>query len=536
MAAVATVATLNGIRRAVIAHNPVGEGADPATSDVLAQVELVESGLAALGIPAARVAAVGREQVERLRGEADDGLVVLNLVEAPPGAPEVHSLAAAALELLGLPYTGSSAAALFLTTDKLATRALLAAEGVPVAPGGRLDLEAPRILDEVPPPWILKPAREDASIGLEGNPLADTRKAALARGRELARRFPEQPVLVETFLPGREFNVSMLAKDTGVEVLPIAEMTYVDFPEGVPEVLGYEAKWDEGSFACEHTVRYFPADPADEPLLTRIRALALESWRICGLSGYARIDLRLDERGEPHVLEVNGNPCLAGDAGFMAAAREAGLEAGEVVRRIVEAALRPATKDLKDTKDPKDLESQGSLPSLKSLQSLRSFGGAIRPHLTPADRAPLAELIRATGFFNPEEEAVALELVDDRLTQGQASHYRFLIAEREGQVAGYACWGLIPGTASSVDLYWIAVHPGQQGKGTGRALLEAAERQIAEAGRTRVYIETSTRAQYTSTRGFYLACGYDLAAELPDYYAPGDGKAVFVKDLAANPR
>ncbi|HEX2641504.1 MAG TPA: GNAT family N-acetyltransferase, partial [Thermoanaerobaculia bacterium] len=79
---------------------------------------------------------------------------------------------------------------------------------------------------------------------------------------------------------------------------------------------------------------------------------------------------------------------------------------------------------------------------------------------------------------------------------------------------------------------WIAVHPDQQGKGIGRLLLEAAEAQIAEAGRSRVYIETSTRGQYAGTRGFYLACGYDLAAELPDYYAPGDGKAVFVKALA----
>lgn len=525
-----------GIRGAVIAHNPVGAGDDPSTTDVLAQVALVEEGLAALGIPSARVAAVGRDLVERLRGEDRGGLVVLNLVEAPPGSPEVHSLAAAALELLGLSYTGSSSAALFLTTDKIATRAVLAAEGVPVAPGGRLDLEDPRVLEAVAPPWILKPTREDASVGLEGNPLAETREAALARGHELARRFPDQPVLAEHFLPGREFNVSLLARDGGVEVLPVAEMTYVDYPEGVPRVLGYEAKWEEGSFACEHTVRRFPAESEYGPLLERIRALARETWRICGLSGYARVDLRLDEHGEPCVLEVNGNPCLAGDAGFMAAAREAGLGAGEVVGWILEAALAK-TKDGKDSKDSQDAadlrhgEGAGVSASSTSSPSFEALEGAPRSQLTPADRAPLAELIRATGFFNPEEEEVALELIDDRLAHGEASHYRFLIAEREGQVAGYACWGPIPGTAASADLYWIAVHPDQQGKGVGRLLLAAAEAQIAAAGRSRVYIETSTRGQYAGTRGFYLACGYDLAAELPDYYAPGDGKAVFMKSL-----
>jgi GNAT superfamily N-acetyltransferase len=101
----------------------------------------------------------------------------------------------------------------------------------------------------------------------------------------------------------------------------------------------------------------------------------------------------------------------------------------------------------------------------------------------------------------------------------------------DGEVAGYACWGPIPGTAASVDLYWIAVHPDRQGKGAGRELLRAAEEWIREEGRSRVYVETSTRAQYAGTRDFYLACGYELAAELADFYAPGDGKAMFLKVL-----
>jgi GNAT superfamily N-acetyltransferase len=151
--------------------------------------------------------------------------------------------------------------------------------------------------------------------------------------------------------------------------------------------------------------------------------------------------------------------------------------------------------------------------------------------LLPADRVPLDDLIRATGFFNPEEIDIALELVDDRLAQGEASHYRFLVGEVEGQVAGYACWGPILGTQASADLYWIVVHPREQGKGTGAVLLQAAEGWMAAEGRTRVYVETSTRAQYIPTRRFYLACGYDLTSELADFYAPGDGKAIFLKVL-----
>ena len=155
----------------------------------------------------------------------------------------------------------------------------------------------------------------------------------------------------------------------------------------------------------------------------------------------------------------------------------------------------------------------------------------VRRDVSPHERGAIAELLAATGFFNPEELEVALELIDERLAHGEASHYRFLVAEAGGRVAGYACWGVIPGTQESADLYWIAVHPDSQRLGVGRALLAAAEAWMAEAQRPRVYIETATRPQYAPTRAFYLGCGYTLAAELPDYYAPGDGKAIFVKVL-----
>ncbi|HEX3128620.1 MAG TPA: ATP-grasp domain-containing protein [Thermoanaerobaculia bacterium] len=325
-------------RSVVVAHNPVGEEDDPSTSDVLAQVGMVEGALASLGLPARRLAVDPGEALEVFRGIAK-GETIFNLIESPPGRPYLHTDCAAVLELAGLPFTGSSPAALALTTDKLATRALLASEGVQVAPGGRLDPERPCVLDRVAPPWILKPAFEDASIGLEGDPVCHTREAALERGAALARRFPKQPVLVERYLPGREMNVSLLADGEEVQVLPVAEILFEGFPDGMSRVIGYEAKWIEDSFACIHTVRHFPDSPEDAELLGRVREIALSSWRLCGLSGYARIDFRLDEHGAPHVLEINANPCLSADAGFMAAAGRAGLSHADVVNRILEVAL-----------------------------------------------------------------------------------------------------------------------------------------------------------------------------------------------------
>jgi D-alanine-D-alanine ligase len=329
--------------RVVIAHNPVGAEADASTSDVLAQVALVAAGLESLGIPVEIVPMPDWQPWRCLRPAP--GMAVFNLMEAPAGRPEALLGAAAVLELLGMPFTGSPSGVLWVTTDKLATRAVLAAEGLPVAPGGRLDPDRPGgLLARTPGPWILKPACEDASLGLEGDPLCATPEAAIARARELAARFPGQAVVTETFLPGRELNVSLLAGgEDGVEVLPVAEIVYEGFPDGMSRVLGYDAKWHEESFAYTHTVRHFPEDPADAALLARAGELSRAAWRIFGLRGYARVDLRLDETGEPCILEINANPCLAADGGFMAAATKAGLSAGDVVQRILSDAVFPRT-------------------------------------------------------------------------------------------------------------------------------------------------------------------------------------------------
>jgi D-alanine-D-alanine ligase len=156
----------------------------------------------------------------------------------------------------------------------------------------------------------------------------------------------------------------------------------------------------------------------------------------------------------------------------------------------------------------------------------------IRRGLRADDRAGIETVLVATGFFNAEELEVAMELVDDRLKHGEASHYRFVVLEEAGQVLGYGCWGPILGTVASADLYWLGVDPAYQGRGLGRELIVASEAWMAEEGRTRVYLETSTRPQYVPTRAFYLRCGYHIAAELADFYAPGDGKAIFLKVLS----
>lgn len=322
--------------RIAVAHNAVTEDDDPSTRDVLAQVNLVVKALAELGV-GHTVVAIGPEGVAPIA--FDDVSVVFNLVESPPGRPHFQVEVASELERLGLELTGSSAAVIALTTDKAASRRRLEQAGVAVAPGGVLDPSRPELLDRIPPPWILKPALEDASLGLDDNAVTADPNVALARAGDLSRIFPHQPLLLEHLLPGREFNLSVLAGPDGPQLLPPAEMTFVDFPPDRPRIVGWEAKWDESSFAYRHTVRRF-LDPGEEELTCRLGQVAAAAWAASGVAGYARIDVRNDENGTLCVLEVNANPCLSPDAGFMAAAHRADLEARDVVQRILATAGR----------------------------------------------------------------------------------------------------------------------------------------------------------------------------------------------------
>ncbi len=156
-----------------------------------------------------------------------------------------------------------------------------------------------------------------------------------------------------------------------------------------------------------------------------------------------------------------------------------------------------------------------------------------RRGVEPADQARIRALVDATGFFSAEEVAIASGLAAETLATGSGAGYEFCFADGPGGLDGFTCFGRIPGSDWSFDLYWIVVSPARQGTGLGRRLLAATESAIVAAGGSRLYVDTSSRAQYAPTRAFYLACGYAVAAELPDFYRPGDGKVVFVKVLGA---
>ena len=177
------------------------------------------------------------------------------------------------------------------------------------------------------------------------------------------------------------------------------------------------------------------------------------------------------------------------------------------------------------------VEGSGKWADSRHTTTHRVHGITFRDGLAPEDGSRVRGLVEVTGFFHPDEVDVAEELIVERLQKGDASGYHFIMADHYGRLAGYACYGPIPCTAASYDLYWIAVHPDYQSRGLGRRLLTEVERRIKAAGGNRIYADTSQRDQYASTRAFYENCGYRLETVLADFYAVGDGKAIYCKPL-----
>jgi ribosomal protein S18 acetylase RimI-like enzyme len=154
------------------------------------------------------------------------------------------------------------------------------------------------------------------------------------------------------------------------------------------------------------------------------------------------------------------------------------------------------------------------------------------PDIVPAqlsDGQAILSLTSRTTVFNAGEKDCVKELWDAYASKGQASGYSFLVYRDSGQVLGYACYGSHSLTRSAFDLHWIAVEPGMQGRGIGRALISRVEAEVKAAGGTLLLVETSGTAHYLPTRRFYEGCGYERQAVIRDFYDAGDDLVIFAR-------
>lgn len=321
-------------KKAAVLHDFVPEGAPPDSADNLVQARAVEDALLRLGYQVSALPLTPNLDAAARKLSRLSPRLVFNIVESVNGRGSLIHLAPALLESLGLRFTGAGSSGMFATSNKLAAKAILASAAIPTPPW----LSARGFGSVGPAPRgraIVKSVWEHASIGLSADSIIDARKPELLRA-EILRRQQESGSewFAEQFIEGREFNLSVLASSQGPRVLPCAEIDFSAFPENVPRIVDYAAKWEEGSFAYHNTPRTFSFKDSDANLLARLSALALRCFTLFGLRGYARVDIRVDKKGNPFVLEVNANPCIAPDAGFPAAAAQAGLGMDDLVAAI----------------------------------------------------------------------------------------------------------------------------------------------------------------------------------------------------------
>jgi D-alanine-D-alanine ligase len=268
--------------------------------------------------------------MERVRKAKLD--LVYNLCESVDGAAVLEPAVIGALELIGVPFTGSSSATTSLCLRKHRVNALLDRTGLPV-PRWTI-VHRGGAVPNVGFPAICKPAAEDASLGVEQRSVVRTIQALTDRLAAMHECWDD--IVVQRYIDGREVNVGIV----GDRVLPIAEIDFREMPRGLWRIVSYRSKWDTGSDEDRGASPNCPAD-LPEPLAAELADVAMAAWRTVGGDGYGRVDFRIDRAGRPWILEVNANPDFSPNAGLARMARAIDMDFPALVRYVAELALTP---------------------------------------------------------------------------------------------------------------------------------------------------------------------------------------------------
>ncbi|MBN1142564.1 MAG: ATP-grasp domain-containing protein [Deltaproteobacteria bacterium] len=261
--------------------------------------------------------------------------LVFNLCEGFWGESRMEMNVAALLEMLGLPFTGSPSLCLGVTQNKSLTKALLLQNGLPTPKS--LTLRGEHVFPRnwnLSWPLIVKPASEDASLGIGPESVVTNEELLRERVRYIHNRY-QQAVLVEEYIDGREFNAAVVG-DHKPKVLPLSE---IRFDPALPwKLVTYAGKWHENSPDYTGTQAICPPQiSARDDFL--VRDVALRAYKLLGCRDYARVDIRLRD-GIPFILEINANPDISPEAGLARSARAGGLDYPQLIDRIIRMALK----------------------------------------------------------------------------------------------------------------------------------------------------------------------------------------------------
>ncbi|GAC1430920.1 MAG: ATP-grasp domain-containing protein [Thermoanaerobaculia bacterium] len=272
-----------------------------------------------------------RSAIDGLRRNKPE--LVFNLCEGVAGNPRWEMHFALALEMLGIPFTGCDPVAVGICGDTGRTKGVLTAAGGGTPRGFRVASGG-----EVPPregTWIVKPAMEDAGIGIDASSVCSTRSAVLARCAHVLRTY-RQPAVVEEFIDGRELNQSLFYGPEGIVMLPPGEIAFAEELAPSHRVVGWKAKWSEGSAEDRATENVTPAriDPA---LRDRLAEVCRRAAMALSIGGPCRFDVR-EREGELFVIDVNPNPDIGRGTGFRKALSAAGIEFADFLNELMIAA------------------------------------------------------------------------------------------------------------------------------------------------------------------------------------------------------
>jgi D-alanine-D-alanine ligase len=335
--------------------------------------------------------AVGELLIE-LRRLAPD--LVFNLCESIAGDARHEALLPSLFELAGIRYTGSGPVGLALALRKDVTKQLLRAHGVPTAEAVTLDANDVSAVT-LPFPLIVKPAREDASIGISRHSVVHDR-AQLRAQVAAVRASHQQPVIVERYIEGRELYVSLIGNPP--TAFPMHEIDFSALPSDRPRIVTYDGKWNAESpeYHGTQSVRALGLDAATR---ARCEAAAQGAFAALELRDYARIDLRLAADGTPYVIDVNPNCDLSDGAGVSRAASYGGLTYPELIARICEAALARYRRESETNEHTRPRSREGSAPSVAAPSGVAELARAdstADPASDPAGRS-----VRARGAGRP---------------------------------------------------------------------------------------------------------------------------------------
>ena len=263
--------------------------------------------------------------------------VVFNMVESFYDSPLQEVMAAGLCETLAIPYTGSPPLTLGICQRKGLSKQILLANGIRTPRFKLISVKHIPSRHGLYYPLIVKPGREDGSIGVENESVVSNLQELKERVEYILEEF-HQPAIVEEFIDGRELNISILGSEE-LSVLPISEIDFTDLPKQYNNIVTYQAKWEPRHEAYHRTIPICPAS-LSRRVEKRIKEIALKAYQIMGCRDYARVDMRIDRKNNPFVLEVNPNPHIEEGVGLMRSAEAHGLSFSQTLRRIVEFALK----------------------------------------------------------------------------------------------------------------------------------------------------------------------------------------------------